>query len=515
MRNGNSRQNMDYRKPAAVTWIRRWLLGTVLAVAVHAGAETAYFNLQTPTPNPSAGQTVYQLMMRAPAASVAGLDLRLSYRPSTALLAAVTSGPLVAGMSWAVNTNEPGTIRMGLAGANSVGGEGMVLALAFNTIEPVTVDINQALVNEGAIASLITVNTAPTVSGPASQVINELATLVFTNLIADSDVPANRLSLSLVAGPFGLTMTPAGIATWTPAEAQGPSTNDIIVRVTDNGVPSLSNTRTIQIIVNEVNVAPVLNPIGNKSVNEGTLLTFTATATDADIPAQALTFSLGTGAPTGAAITSGGAFSWTPTEAQGPSTNLVTIRVSDGVTNASETITIVVNEVNSRPALGLLTNQTVRPNQTVTFVAAATDEDFPVQTLSFTLDTAPPGAAIEKNTGLFTWMPTANQAPSTNAVVVRVTDDGSPSLSDTKTFTIVVSVTTELRILSVERPVNGQVELRWRAESGAVYEVVFKDQLSDPTWTSLGQVLSVGDAVSFMNSMGTARQRFYLIKQVR
>lgn len=112
-------------------------------------------------------------------------------------------------------------------------------------------------------------------------------------------------------------------------------------------------------------------------------------------------------------------------------------------------------------------------------------------------------------------MPTANQAPSTNAVVVRVTDDGSPSLSDTKTFTIVVSVVTELRILPVERPVNGQVELRWRAESGAVYEVVFKDQLSDPAWTSLGQVLSAGDAVSFTNSMGTARQRFYQIKQMR
>ena len=112
-------------------------------------------------------------------------------------------------------------------------------------------------------------------------------------------------------------------------------------------------------------------------------------------------------------------------------------------------------------------------------------------------------------------MPTANQAPSTNAVVVRVTDDGSPSLSDTKTFTIMVSVATELRILSVERPVNGQVELRWSAEPGAVYEVVFKDQLSDPTWTSLGQVLSVGDALAFTNSVGTARQRFYQIKQMR
>jgi hypothetical protein len=46
--------------------------------------------------------------------------------------------------------------------------------------------------------------------------------------------------------------------------------------------------------------------------------TFTATATDSDLPAQALTFSL-VSAPPGAAIdASTGAFSWTPTEAQGP-----------------------------------------------------------------------------------------------------------------------------------------------------------------------------------------------------
>jgi hypothetical protein len=41
--------------------------------------------------------------------------------------------------------NEPGSVRVALAGANPVGGEGMVLALAFNTIEPITVEINQAL----------------------------------------------------------------------------------------------------------------------------------------------------------------------------------------------------------------------------------------------------------------------------------------------------------------------------------------------------------------------------------
>ena len=52
-------------------------------------------------------------------------------------------------------------------------------------------------------------------------------------------------------------------------------------------------------------------------VDEETLLSFTATASDHDVPVQTLTFSL-SGAPVGASITPAGAFTWTPTEAQDP-----------------------------------------------------------------------------------------------------------------------------------------------------------------------------------------------------
>ena len=45
----------------------------------------------------------------------------------------------------------------------------------------------------------------------------------------------------------------------------------------------------------EVNVAPVLGTIGDQNVNEGSALGFTATATDADVPANTLTFSLADG----------------------------------------------------------------------------------------------------------------------------------------------------------------------------------------------------------------------------
>ena len=60
------------------------------------------------------------------------------------------------------------------------------------------------------------------------------------------------------------------------------------VTVTDNGTGNLTDSETFTITVNDVNVAPVLAGIGNQAVNEGATLTFTATATDADVPAQTL-----------------------------------------------------------------------------------------------------------------------------------------------------------------------------------------------------------------------------------
>ena len=75
----------------------------------------------------------------------------------------------------------------------------------------------------------------------------------------------------------------------------------------------LSDCETITVTVNEVNVPPVLASIGNKSIDEMTLLSFTTAATDPDIPANLITFGL-IGAPEGATIRVGGAFTWTPTE---------------------------------------------------------------------------------------------------------------------------------------------------------------------------------------------------------
>jgi hypothetical protein len=121
--------------------------------------------------------------------------------------------------------------------------------------------------------------------------------------------------------------------------------------VTDDGTnpAGLTHSETVTITVNEVNVAPVLDAIGNKTTPWGNLLTFTASATDPDVPAQTLTYSL-IGAPAGASIVpETGVFEWTPTETQNNQSYIFKVRVTDDGINPdnlydAEEITVKVTK---------------------------------------------------------------------------------------------------------------------------------------------------------------------------
>src|SRR6266516_3958769 len=146
------------------------------------------------------------------------------------------------------------------------------------------------------------VNTAPVLTGQTNRTINELTTLTVTNTATDGDLPANILTYQLVSPPTGATISASGVISWTPSEAQGPSTNTFTTIVTDNGTPALSATNTFTVTVNELNSAPVLAPIANRTNFIGHTVSFTATATDSDFPKNSLPFSLGAGGSAGAAL---------------------------------------------------------------------------------------------------------------------------------------------------------------------------------------------------------------------
>lgn len=100
-----------------------------------------------------------------------------------------------------------------------------------------------------------------------------------------------------------------------------------------------------------VNTAPVLAPIANQAVNEGSAAGFTASATDAD-SGQTITYSL-IGAPAGASIDPAtGVFSWTPTDDNPTGTPsdayTFTVRATDSADPAAfdeQSVTITVSNV--------------------------------------------------------------------------------------------------------------------------------------------------------------------------
>jgi hypothetical protein len=287
-------------------------------------------------------------------------------------------------------------------------------------------------------------NTAPALGTLVDQTITATSNLTFTASATDVDVPAQTLTFSLDPGaPTGASLNPStAVFSWTPTLAQT-GTYQVAVRVTDSGSPALSASQTISITVNALpNTAPVLGTLANKTVTATSNLTFAAAATDADVPAQTLTFSLDAGAPAGASIDPvSGVFSWTPTRSQ-TGTFPVTVRVTDNgspALSASQAISIAVSAPpNTAPAVGAIANQTVIVTSDLSFTVTATDVDLPPQTLTFRLRSgAPSGASINPNTGLFSWTPTVAQT-GTFSVTVRVTDNGSPTLTTSRAFSITV-----------------------------------------------------------------------------
>ena len=72
----------------------------------------------------------------------------------------------------------------------------------------------------------------------------------------------------------------AGLITWVPTGVQV-GVNAVTVQVEDS--LGASDTQSFTITVADVNEPPILEFIGNQTVDEGTELTFTATASDPDI----------------------------------------------------------------------------------------------------------------------------------------------------------------------------------------------------------------------------------------
>ncbi|MCW5559448.1 MAG: cadherin repeat domain-containing protein, partial [Verrucomicrobiae bacterium] len=103
---------------------------------------------------------------------------------------------------------------------------------------------------------------------------------------------------------------------------------------------------------------------------------------------------------------------------------------------------------NTAPTLAPVANRTVDALAPLAIALQATDTDVPAQTLTFSLVSGPAGLQVQPN-GVLTWTPTKAQGPGVYTVTVRVTDSGTPALSDTRQFTITVNEVPEQLVRTV------------------------------------------------------------------
>jgi fibronectin-binding autotransporter adhesin len=97
---------------------------------------------------------------------------------------------------------------------------------------------------------------------------------------------------------------------------------------------------------------------------------------------------------------------------------------------------LVLQVVNVRPKIAPIADQTAAREAAFSLAVKATDDDVPAQTLYYGLAQAPTNAVMDAQ-GVITWTPSATD-PATNLFVVVVTDSGTPPLSATAQFQVLL-----------------------------------------------------------------------------
>jgi hypothetical protein len=400
---------------------------------------------EVPTPPSLAGLLAREIPESAPFLwAIPGVDVDL---PSQTLSYRLLEGPSGSVLTNGVFAWTPDETR---------GGSSALLKIA--------VSDGDFTVTNSVGLSVLEVNQAPVLTPLGTRRVSEGNLLSFTVGATDADLPAQRLIYSAVSAPAGVTVSSNGAVSWRPTEAQGPSTNVVLIRVTDDGRPAQSATNAIEIVVREVNTPPSLAALLSREIPESAPFLWAIPGVDVDLPSQTLSYRLLEG-PSGSVLTNG-VFAWTPNETTGGSSALLKIAVSDGDFTVTNSVGLSVLEVNQAPVPTPLGTRRVSEGNLLSFTVGATDADLPAQRLIYSAVSAPAGVTVSSN-GVVSWRPTEVQGPSTNVVLIRVTDDGRPALSATNAIQIVVNEVNAAPILEslTNRTVKlpGSVSLALRA----------------------------------------------------
>jgi hypothetical protein len=222
----------------------------------------------------------------------------------------------------------------------------------------------------------------------------ETAPLTIACVGVDTNTPPLPLSFTLLTGPTNMILYD-GVIHWTPTAAQAPSTNPVVVSMS-NGAFSVTNA--FRIIVEESNLPPLLPKIPTQIVLvPGGQLLVTNTAVNRNVPALTQSYVLTT-TVTGAnqpAIDTNGVITWSPSVAQADASYLFTTVFTDYDPQAINAATL---SVTNRFVVVVVQTPPVPPGQPVTnVIAPGSIAWYPV--------VVPENATYATNTLLFSSLP--------------------------------------------------------------------------------------------------------------
>jgi hypothetical protein len=193
-------------------------------------------------------------------------------------------------------------------------------------------------------------------------------------------------------------------------------------------------------------------------------------------------------------------------------TTNVTVIATAGLISHTTTIALTLNAVtqpNTSPTLSPIANQTVNVGQTVAFTASATDTDQPPQTLTFALLSGATNVTLNTNSGAFSFRPLVTQADSTNNFTLQVSDNGTPTMSATQSFSVIVNPLTAPGISNIT-VAGGQFSFNVSGQRGPDYAIETSTNLTD--WSNVFTTNSPTLPFVWTDTNSVAPQRFYRVK---
>jgi RHS repeat-associated protein len=368
-----------------------------------------------------------------------------------------TVRPAVAVAALTTNINQPmlgGTLSdaapsSGIAGVTvAVGGQTFAATVAGNTwgatvpaaLADGTYDIRLTITDragnstEDLALNALIVDTAGPLVSVAPQVTND-AIPTLHGTVSDPVPGSGLASVSIVVAGQTFVATVTG-SDWSVAipDALPDGRYDVQVTATDRAFNTGHDTTIDELVIDTADPVVTIDTL----ITTITTPTLHGTVSD-PVPGSGLaSVSIVVAGQTLTASVAGNAWSAAVPVGLGEGVYDVSATATDRAGNATTTTgagALTIGRV--PPVLQPIPDQTVIEGQTLTVQAVASDPVEPPPQLTFSLDAAPQGATIDPATGLFTWTPTSS--PQAVGVTIRVSDDGTPALSATQSFTIIVN----------------------------------------------------------------------------